>query len=317
MQVLVTGAFGNIGSAVVKELLRQGHHVRAFDLRSARTEAAARKLKGALEICWGDMRRPADLQQAVQGQEAVIHLAAVIPPRSNTQPELARQVNVEGTRSLIQACQALPSPPRFLLASTLDLFGYTQKKAPPRRISEPVVATDPYTGHKIACEKMVHESGLPWLIFRFCDVPLIGLRPADPIMYEIALYNRVEVLHPADAGLAVANALGHPELWGRGKTLLIGGGPHGCQLTYREYFDKLLTVMGIGTLPEAAWSQKEYVTDWLDTEESQTILQYQRHTFDQIVTEVAAALGWRRFFVPLARPFVRRSILKMSPYWKK
>ncbi len=74
--------------------------------------------------------------------------------------------------------------------------------------------------------------------------------------------------------------------------------------------------MGIGMLPEEAFSQKEYCTDWLDTEESQRLFQYQRHTFNQIVQEIAATLGWRKFFVPLMRPFVRRSILNLSPYWK-
>lgn len=319
MQVLVTGAFGNIGSATVRELLRQGHSVRAFDLRNARTEQAARGLASpALEVFWGDLRRREDVQRAAYGQSAVIHLGAVIPPMSNEQPELARQVNVEGTRLLLQACQEMKTPPFFLLASTLDLFGFTQNQPPPRRVDDPVAATDPYTEHKLACEAMLRESGLPWLIFRFSDVPLIGLRDPHPIMYEIALYNRVEVVHPDDAALAVANALKHPELWGQGKLLLIGGGQeYGCQVTYGDYFSRILEAMGIGMLPEDAWSQKEYVTDWLDTAESQRILQYQRHTFDQIIAEIAATLGWRKYFVPLARPFVRRAILKMSPYWKK
>jgi nucleoside-diphosphate-sugar epimerase len=216
---------------------------------------------------------------------------------------------------LIEAARAQPRPPRFFFASTLDMFGHTQKLSPPRRADDPIEITDIYTETKAAGEQMVRESGLPWLIFRFSDMPLIALRDAHPIMFEIALDNRMETMHPADGALALVNAIAVPELW-TGRLLLVGGGKS-CQITYREFFGKILTAMGIGMFPDEAFTKKEYVTDWLDTEESQRLLKYQRHTFDEIVAEIAALLGWKRFFVPLARPFVRRSILKMSPYWKK
>ncbi|RMF44302.1 MAG: NAD(P)-dependent oxidoreductase [Anaerolineae bacterium] len=316
MTILITGAFGNIGSSTVAEALRQGYTVRCLDVRTKRTEQAARRVAGGAEILWGDIRDPQTVQQAVQGVDAVIHLAAILPPQSDEQPDLAWEVNFEGTRTLVDACRAQEKPPRFLLASTFDLFGHTQDKQPPRKVSDPIEITDIYTKAKAACEDMLRVSGLPWLIFRFADVPIIGLRPAHPIMYEIGLHNRIEALHPADAALAVVNALGIDSLWGAGKTLLIGGGKS-CQVTYREYLEKILNAMGVGMLPEAAFSQKEYVTDWLDSTESQALLRYQRHSFDDIVGEIAAQLGWRKIFMPLARPFARRAMLRLSPYWKQ
>jgi hypothetical protein len=105
-------------------------------------------------------------------------------------------------------------------------------------------------------------------------------------------------------------------LWGKGRTLLVGGGSR-CQVTYRQFLFSLLTAMGIGPLPEEAFGQEEYVTDWLDTAESQRLLRYQRHSFEDIVNEVAACLGWRKVFVPLARPFARKNILKLSPHYKR
>ncbi|GAB4529527.1 MAG: NAD(P)-dependent oxidoreductase [Anaerolineales bacterium] len=316
MTILITGAFGNIGSSTVAEALRQGYTVRCLDVRSARTEQAARRVAGGAEIVWGDIRDPQTVQQAVQGVTAVIHLTAILPPESDEKPDLAWEVNFEGTRTLVDACRAQANAPRFLLASTFDLFGHTQAKQPPRKVDDPIEITDIYTKAKAACEDMLRVSGLPWLIFRFADVPVIGLRPAHPIMYEIGLHNRIEALHPADAALAVVNALGVDSLWGAGKTLLIGGG-QSCQVTYGEYLEKIMTAMGVGMLPKAAFSQKEYVTDWLDTAESQALLGYQRHTFDDIVREIAAQLGWRKYVMPLARPFARRAMLRISPYWKR
>jgi nucleoside-diphosphate-sugar epimerase len=313
--VLLTGAFGNLGNYVTAELLRQGYSVRCFDLRTPACEERAARFAGLVDVAWGDLRDTSIVQKMVKGQDVVLHLAAVIPPGSNHNSELTRAVNIGGTRNLLQAARVQAVPPRFFFASTFDLFGHTQKLPPPRRVSDPVEVSDVYTETKAVGEKMVAESGLKWLVFRFSDMPLIALRNADPIMFEIGLDNRMETMHPADGALAVVNAINLPELW-TGQTLLAGGGP-ACQITYREFFSKILTAMGVGMLPEEAFSKKEYVTDWLDTEESQRLLKYQRHTFDQIVSEIAALLGWKKYLMPLVQPFVRRSILKLSPYWKK
>ena len=313
MRVLLTGAFGHIGSYTIPELLRQGHQVRGLDLQLPRTEVQAARFGAQIEVLWGDICAANVANQAVQDVDAVIHLAAILPPESDEKTAWARQVNLNGTRLLLEACQRQPKPPNFLFASTFDAFGHTQKLPPPRKSSDPLQATDPYSEHKIAAEQIVRSSGLEWLIFRFSDVPWIALRGAHPIMFEISLNNRFEVIHPTDAALALTNTLSCPEAWG--KILLVGGGKS-CQITYREYLFGLLTAMGVGTLPEAAFTQKEYCTDWLDSEESQRLLKYQRHTFQDIVAEINQLLGWKRYFVPLAGPFVRRSMLKMSPYWK-
>ncbi len=321
MLVLLTGSFGNIGSHTIPALLSEGHRVRCFDLPGPAHERAARRAieqaarsDGAadrLEFRYGDIRDASAVSAAVSGVEAVIHLAASIPPGCNSDPEGARQINVEGTRNLIGACRAGSKPPRLLFTSSLDVFGRTQSRDPPRTADEPVSATDPYTEHKLAGEEMVRGSGLSWCIFRFSDVPIIGLRAPHPIMFEIGLHNRIEALHADDAAFALARALVTEEAWGR--LLLVGGGPS-CRLTYGEYLRKLLEAMGVGMLPENAFSRAEYVTDWLDSSEAERLFRYQRHTFDDIVSDIASCLGWKKLFVPLARPFVRRAMIDMSPY---
>jgi len=314
VKLLLTGPFGNIGSHALPELLREGHQVRCLDLDTADHRSAARKHGRRIEVVFGDVRDPSAVSRAATGVEAVVHLAAVIPPTSNDDPEHARAVNVDGTRNLLAACEALPAKPKVLFASTFDVHGHTLAKPPPRRVTDPLVATDPYTGHKIEAEALVRGSALPWCIFRFSDVPVLGLRDPHPIMFEIGLDNRIEALHADDAAVAIARALRTPEVWGR--ILFVGGGPS-CQLTYREYLTRLLDAMGIGALPEEAFSKKEYATDWIDSTDAQALLRYQRHSFDDIVAAVAACLGWKKRLVPVAAPVVRRAILELSPYWAK
>lgn len=310
MKVLLTGAFGNIGSHVLAELVRRGHDVRCLALETPEDRKRASAFR-AVETVWGDIRDYQTVEAAVAGIEVVVHLAAVIPPASELDVSGAAKVNVEGTRNVVTAALTQSGPPKFLFASTFDVHGRTRHRKPPRRVDDPLEATDGYTAQKIEAERIVRESGLTWFVPRFADVPTIAARGADPIMFEIGLENRIEVLHPGDAAVALANALETPQVWGR--ILFVGGG-ESCQVTYRDYLAGMLRAMGLEPLPERAFSGKEYVTDWVDTEESQRLLQYQSRSFDDITADIAATLGWKRWIIPAIKPLVRRSMLKMSPY---
>ena len=124
----------------------------------------------------------------------------------------------------------------------------------------------------------------------------------------------MEVLHPADAGIAVAEGVTGTAIWH--DIWLIGGGPT-CQVTYAQYLRRMLGAMGLPMLPEAAFTTNPYCTDWLDTRASQALLQYQRHTFDQIVQEVSQNAGLVRHVAPLVARMVTRRLLRLSPYYAK
>jgi nucleoside-diphosphate-sugar epimerase len=312
VRVLVTGAFGNVGSHTVPQLLARGHQVRTLNHLS--TEARKAAQKSTVEPVWGDVTNPDAVRRAVAGVDAVIHLAALIPPGADERPDEARATNVDGTATVIAVCQAQPEPPRLLFTSTFDVHGYTLDKPPPRHVDDPLVATNPYTAHKIECEAMIRASRLDWSIFRLADVPILGLRDPHPIMFEIGLDNRIETLHADDAGLAIANALETPQVWGR--VLFVGGGAS-CQVTYREYLTRLLAAMGVDPLPDEAFSTAVYATDWVDTTDSEALLHYQRHSFDDIAEAIAASLGWRRRLASAASPLARAAILRLSPYYRR
>ena len=318
MKVLLTGALGNIGSSALQELIRQGHTVRSFDVEHKRNKKRAQDLARhyTFEQVWGDIRDPKDVAKAVQDQECIIHLAFVIPPAVDENLVMARAVNVDGTLNLLTAAQQLPIQPKLLFASTLDVFGRTQKLSPPRTLADPVFATDAYTEHKLLGEAKVKESELEWAIFRFTDVPPLASRQPHPIMFSIPLDTRFEMLHTHDAGLAIANGI-NSEIWG--KTWLIGGGTR-CQVRYRDYLNRSMASAGIGALPESAFGTEEYCTDWLDTTASEQLLHYQRHSFDEIMADLAkftAPPALIRLVMPLIASSVQQRILKLSPHYKQ
>jgi len=302
--------------STLEELIKRGHTVRCFDLKTKANEKIARRFKGQIEVVWGDLRCPEEIAVAVCDQEVVVHLAFIIPKMSATgveseaRPDWAREVNVGGTRNLLDAMKPLPRPPKIIFTSTYHVYGRTQDQPPPRTVSDPVQPIEHYSYHKVECEQMVKSSGLEWAILRLSATLPLAIQ-LDPGMFDVPLDNRMEYVHTRDVGLALANSISSEEVWGR--TLLIGGGQR-CQYHYREIVGRILDAMGVGKLPEGAFGSTPFCTDWVDTTESQRLLNYQRRDLGDYIQEMLALLGYRRHLIRLFRPVVRYWLLKKSPY---
>jgi nucleoside-diphosphate-sugar epimerase len=312
MKVLVTGAFGNIGNNAVKSLLEQRHQVRCFDIKTETNEIAAKKLKGKIEMCWGDIRNPQDAAAAVKGQDVVIHLAAIIPIDSEIKPDWAKEINVGGTKTIIDELKKLSPSPKLIFASSTTIYGNTQDKKPPVKVTDPINPSSNYTKHKAEGEKMVQESGLKWCIMRFAAVTPVEYKP-NPMAFYISLDSRMEFTHTKDAGLALANAAKSDKVWG--KILLIGGGAKN-QIRYRDYIHRSMEATGLGAFPEEAFGNLPATPDWIDTTESQALLNYQKHTLDDFLKDRIASLGTKKDELIAQREKIRKEWLDGSPFYK-
>jgi nucleoside-diphosphate-sugar epimerase len=307
MRVLVTGAFGNLGPMVVRELLRRRLAVRCADLPVAASRRLARSFDGRVELAWGDVRDADWLVRQTEDADAVIHLAGLLPPATDARPELAEAVNVTATKHLVQAMARSPLRPLLVYPSSLTVFGPTQNRPPPRRVSDPVVATDAYTRHKLAVEALLAASSIRWVVFRIAVAVDSRTLSAEPSMLRklVAVRgdNRLEWIHPEDVALAMANAVQRPDAVA-GRVLLVGGGRR-CQVTQSEFLGAAIGAAGLRWSADLHGAD-EYYTDWLDSEESQRLLDYQRHSFDDYRAEMGRRLRWvRRLLWPL-RPVANR-----------
>ncbi|MGA8126478.1 MAG: NAD-dependent epimerase/dehydratase family protein, partial [Mycobacterium sp.] len=117
--VLVTGAFGLVGSQTVRQLLADGRRVVATDLDVPANRKAAALLPSDA-VRWADLTDPGAVAELLRtvSPAAIIHLAAIIPPVCYARPALARRVNVDATRYLVDAAAALPGPASPTLAVT-------------------------------------------------------------------------------------------------------------------------------------------------------------------------------------------------------
>lgn len=143
--VTVTGGTGTLGSAVVTRLLARQHRVRVL---SRRADAAC---ADGVEVVTGDMLTGAGIQEAVAGADAIIHCASG--------PANAQQVDVEGTRTLLNAARASGAP-HIIYSSIVGIDRSTM----------------PYYQAKYATEGVIEQSGLPWTNVRIVQFHNFVLR---------------------------------------------------------------------------------------------------------------------------------------------
>lgn len=164
MTILVTGATGFLGSALVAELLKRRQAVRVL----ARDDKKARQQFGeAVTIIRGDITDAAPVRQAVAGASTIYHLAGRLY-HPHIAEELYRQTHVEGTRILLKACLGQTQLRRIVHASTTGVHGITGNS--PATEDAPFAPTNAYEATKAEGEllalKACQEQGLPVTVAR-------------------------------------------------------------------------------------------------------------------------------------------------------
>ena len=128
-KVLITGGAGFIGSNYAAHLLQSGHEVTIFDNLSRRGAASNLEwlqecYKGDFEFVCADVRDPDALMVAVDGQDAVFHLAAQVAVTSSmTRPRVDFEINAHGTFNVLEAARLSGGQPLVVYASTNKVYG--------------------------------------------------------------------------------------------------------------------------------------------------------------------------------------------------
>ena len=227
MKILVTGATGFVGPAIVRALVDAGHTVRVLERKAGRSATLPSQ-----EAVQGEMTDAASLRRAAEGQDAVVHLVALL----SGQREEFERVMEQGTRDLVAAAQDA-GVQRFVLMSALGTDEQTKDLVP-------------YYHAKWDMEQTVKSSGLDHVIFRpsfifgagggaLQQFARIAKRaPVTPIVGPGT--QRIQPIWIDDLAAYFAAGIETPEASGRTFEL---GGPD--IVTWNEFWSRLKSALGI------------------------------------------------------------------------
>ena len=227
-KVVVTGAAGFIGTALVPRLVAAGHLPRLI-VRRLPVEPPI----PPVEVVPGDLASPASLRPAVEGADAVVHLGAATSA-GRLDPALAYRVNVGGATALIEACRAAGCR-RVVVLSTQHVYlprcgTYGRTK----RIADALFA-DSGLDVTILRPSLVYGPGsrgvfvkLATFIRRLPVIPVIG--PGTWHLRPVYLDDLVEL---------IVETLARPDMSGRTYDI---GGPE--RITYNGFLAAICAALG-------------------------------------------------------------------------
>ncbi|CAG9463964.1 unnamed protein product [Pedinophyceae sp. YPF-701] len=165
---LVTGGAGFVGQHLVLKLLDAGWDVVVFDLRPLQGNEFTK-----VESVVGNLNDEAQLVKALQGVDVVFHVATLSPTGANARnKKLMTQVNVDGTRTVVEACKKAGVGTLVYTSSSSvvfngqDLVGCTEAQPYPDRF------LDFYSETKMRGEKIVLDAASSMLA-------TVSLRPSS------------------------------------------------------------------------------------------------------------------------------------------
>jgi nucleoside-diphosphate-sugar epimerase len=245
MRVLLTGGSGFLGSWVAEQLAGEGHVVKAL-VRPASDRRALEKLPG-VEFAPGAIEDRASLTPAVEGVDAIVHVAGIVKAR---RPADFFGVNTQGTKNLLDAALARGGLKRFVYVSSLAAMGPSADGQPLPEDATPHPVTH-YGRSKLEAERAVLAAGarLPVTVIR---PPMIyGPRDRETLAFFTSIRNgllpivgdggnTLSVIYVADCAAAVvraATAEGAPS----GKAYFV---EDGVVYVWREAVKEIESAMG-------------------------------------------------------------------------
>ncbi len=271
--ILITGGAGSVGRQLASMLLDEGRKVRIFDLPSM--DFSGLESEPNVEVFKGDITDFDSVSEAVSNVDAILHLAAILPPNSETNRDITFKVNVDGTSNIVEGIKQRSPDATVVFTSSISTYGDTSAENNPVTVAQPQKAIDVYAESKIEGELVITESKVNFVILRIASIAVPGfLEPPEP--WPFTADQRVEMVHRDDVVDALKAAVDSKEAIG--EIYNIAGG-RTWRLYGKNYVEDFFNVMG-APLDIAVYRESIGWNDWYDTEESQRVLCYQNRNYE-------------------------------------
>ncbi len=319
-KILLTGASGTVGFQVLRQLLESGdlYNISILDKRTRLSQKHLLPYQRKLRLLWGDLCNASFVNKACQGQDVVIHLAAIIPPLADSNPKLAYAVNVEGTKNLVKALE-LSSKPMFLLySSSISVYG-DRLQQPYIKVSDCLQPSlgDEYAKTKIEAEKIIQASTLNWTIFRLCAIFGTQNHKLSKLMFHMPLETPIEFTTPEDAARAFVKAISKVDVLNK-RVLNLGGGSQ-CRILYSDFLTRSFRIFGLGKLdfPEHSFAEQNFHCGYYaDGDDLEAILSFRQSNVASYFHSLTGSVsGVQKLVTRLVHPFVKRQLtIQSEPY---
>ena len=313
-KVLLTGASGTVGIEVLRLLVNEnGFQVTVFDKKTHRATRLLSPFKGKINIIYGDICNSKDIQKIPGNIDVAIHLAAIIPPKADENPELTYRVNVLGTKSIIKELEDKSPNIFFLYSSSVSVYG-DRVLNPDITVNDPLNASDRdfYGETKIKAEELIKNCKLDWSIFRLAAI--MKNHKMSKLMFHMPLNTQLEICSPKDTAKAFVEAISKSEVLS-GRIFNLGGGEK-CRISYEVFLEKSFRLFGLGKLnfPLNTFAQRNFHCGIMrDGNILEDILNFRNDTLDSYFKETKHSISFMTKIISiLFRGLIKRVLLNQS-----
>ena len=276
-KVLVTGGAGSMGRLVTEKLISKGFIVKIFDLPSANYDGFDPK---KTELIKGDLNNESDLMSGISDVDSVVHLAAILPPLANENEELAKKVNVDGTKKIVEVIQDYNPSIHFIFSSSVSIYGKNTDNKTVTEISNPN-PDDNYALTKFQSEEIVTSSSLNFTVLRISGVS-IPIFQEPPTEWPFMSNQNIEFIHRDDVVDSICNSVGNENSY---KQILNISGGKTWQMSGEKYVKDYFEILEVG-MENANYQKEEGHFSWYDSDKSNKILNYQNKNYELYLSEI-------------------------------
>lgn len=306
MKIAMTGVSGNMGREALAQTMELPfvELVRILVSAKKQNNKLVRKLKKRygkrIDVVRGSIDSAQCCGKLVNGTDLVVHMAAVIPPASDSSFHFSRACNKDGAVALVDAVKKMEKQAKYLHVSTVALYGNRNQKHPWGRVGDPLLVSpfDAYSMHKLYGERYVLDADLDcWAVLRqtaMLHPNMLKINVSDGLMFHTALNAPLEWVSSRDSGYLIRRIVERdhagevPQFWK--KIYNVGAGFKGRDTGYDTFQDGFSLIGGSAEkFFKPYWlAPRNFHGVWFaDANELEELFSYQRDGVKEYWREIA------------------------------
>jgi len=327
--IALTGVTGAMGGEVLQSLMQlDGIKVKCILYEAEKhvpkfVKKIIKKHRDRIATFKGDIARFEDCVKLIDGADYLINCAAIIPPKSDHDPDGTYLSNFVGTKNLVDAVKASEKEVAFVHIATVAMYGNRSYPHIWGRVGDPIISSDYdcYSMYKLKAERYLLESGLK----KFVSLRQTGVlhkymfanNLKDGLMFHTNFNGVLEWVTDVDSGRLCKNLVERDlqnKLDGFWNKIYNIGGGEGCRFTGFESLNQGFGLMGKGVkqIFKPNWNiPRNFHGVWFyDSDELEEYLQFRRESNADFWNKMAKKYPYFKLAKIVPTPIISKLVFK-------